>query len=111
MALIKPEVYAPLTREKYEGRVIVRNLATDLGYLENTTVGAKVVFPSWRLIGDVEDMTNFNGTQELKPEQLDQAFKEATIKQIGKAVFIKDLDNVTVLGNMINEASAKQVLK
>ena len=111
MALIKPEVYAPLTREKYEGRVIVRNLATDLGYLENTTVGAKVVFPSWKLVGDVEDMTSFNGTQRLKSEQLDQAFKEAIIKQIGKAVFIRDLDNVTVLGNMINEASNQTGIK
>lgn len=29
MGLIKPEVYAPLTREKYEGRVVIRNLAKD----------------------------------------------------------------------------------
>lgn len=109
--LIKPEIYAPLTREKYEGRVVIRNLAKDCGYLENTQVGAKVVFPSFKLIGDVEDMTEWNGTQELKDEQMDQKIKEATVKQIGKSVFIRDLDDVTALGNMLEEASEQTGIK
>ncbi len=111
MGLIKPEVYAPLTREKYEGRVVIRNLAKDCGYLENTQVGAKVIFPSFKLIGDVEDMTDWDGSQELKDEQMDQMLKEATVKQIGKSVFIRDLDDVTALGNMIGEASEQTGIK
>jgi hypothetical protein len=108
MALIKPTIYANLVREKYEGKAVMRNFAVDSGELTGTTVGAKVSFPKWSTITDAEDMTNFNGsTDELTSVQLAQTASEATVKQIGKAIFVRDYDNVTALGNAIDEAAVQ----
>lgn len=103
MALIKPNVYADIVREKYVGKAIMRNFALDVGILQNTTIGAKVIFPKFKTISDAEDMTAV-GFTELTSDALDQTSSEATVKQAGKAVFVKDVDDVTALGNHIQEA-------
>mgnify|MGYP000858723874 CR=1 FL=1 len=103
--LIQPEIYAQMAQEKYEGKVVVRNLATDLGDLEGQ-VGSKIMFPKFKTISDAEDMTNFNGsTDSLTPEQLSQDGSEAIIKQKGKSIFVRDYDDLTSLGNFIQNAS------
>lgn len=103
--LIQPEIYGQMTQEKYVGKVVVRNLATDLGDLEGQ-VGSKIMFPKFKTIGDAEDMTNFNGsTDQLTPEQLSQDGAEATIKQKGKSIFVRDYSSLTSLGNFIQNAS------
>lgn len=103
MALIKPMVYAPLVREKFEGKIKVGNLAVDLGYLTNTTVGETVTFPKWKLLSDAEDVVK--GTA-IGTESLDQDSSTATIKMVApKGTQIYDMDNLTMLGNAINEAA------
>lgn len=105
MALIQTEVFAQMAQEKYLGKVVVRNLATDLGVLEGQ-VGQKVAFPKFKTISDVTDMTKFNGsTDKLVSEQLAQEDSEATIVQKGKSIFIRDYDSETALGNFIQNAS------
>lgn len=107
MALIKPMVYAPLVREKFQGKVKLVPLATDLGYLSNTTVGETVTFPKFKAITDATEITK--GT-EMEVESLDQTSSTATIKQIGKAIRVFDMDNLTALGNQIEEAATQQAV-
>lgn len=105
MSLIKPEIYAPLVRQKFIGKVKVANLAVDLGFLKNTTVGETVTFPKFKTIGDAEEM--IKGTP-LNPESLDQDKSTATIKQVGKAVRVYDIDDLTAMGNHIDESASQQ---
>lgn len=101
--LIKPEVYAPLVREKFEGKVKIGNMAIDLGVLTNTTVGETVTFPKWKLLSDAEDVVK--GTP-IGTESLDQDSTQATIKMVApKGTLIYDMDNLTALGNAINESA------
>ena len=104
MALIVPTIYADTVRAKFTGKVVVRNLAQDLGYLVNTTVGGTVTFPVFSDITDAEDMTAV-GFTTLTAVSLAQTSDAATVKQLGKAVFVKDYDNVTAIGNQIEEAA------
>ena len=103
MALIKPMVYAELTREKFKGKIRVAKLAVDLGYLQNTTVGETVTFPKWKLLSDATDVVK--GTA-IQTESLDQDSQTATIKMVApKGTQIYDIDNLTILGNAINESA------
>jgi len=105
MALIKPEVFAPLVREKFEGNIRVAKLATNLGYLTNTNVGETVTFPKWSVLSDAEDVVK--GTA-IGTEELNQTSSQATIKMVApKGTMIYDMDNLTMLGNAINEAATQ----
>lgn len=108
MALIIPEVFAGIVREKMVGKVKVGNLAISLGYLQNTTVGDTVTFPKFKWIGDTETMVK--GTP-LTPDSLDQDSSQAKIKQEGKAVRIFDIDNITAMGNQKDEAATQMGIK
>lgn len=107
MATIKPEIFAPLVREKFEGKVKVANLATNLGFLKNSTVGETVTFPKWEIIGDPTEMAKGD---TISIEELAQTSSQATIKQIGKGVRVYDIDDITQLGNAVDE-SAQQMGK
>ena len=103
MALIKPEVYAPIVREKFVGQIKVAKMAMDLGFLANTTVGEVVTFPKWKLLSDATDVVK--GTP-IGTESLDQDNSTATIKQIApKGTLIYDIDNITAFGNAVNESA------
>ena len=105
MALIKPEIFAPLVREKFEGKIKVAKMAVDLGYLTNTTVGETVTFPKWKLLSDATDVVK--GTA-IDTEDLDQDSSQATIKMVApKGTRIYDMDNITMLGNAIDEAATQ----
>lgn len=106
MALIVPTLYADLVRETYESKAIMRSLASNVGILDIHQQGQTIVFPRWARIGDAEDMTDFTMTTgELTAEALAQNSSEAIVKQIGKAVYVRDFDNLTALGNHIQEAA------
>ena len=106
MALIVPKLYADLVRETYETKAIMRSLSTDVGILDIHQVGQTIIFPRFKLIGDAEDMTNFTMTTgSLTAEALAQDSSEAIVKQKGKAVYVRDFDNLTALGNHIQEAA------
>ncbi|ABR48999.1 hypothetical protein Amet_2849 [Alkaliphilus metalliredigens QYMF] len=103
--LIKPDIYAGLVREKFEGKMKIGNLATNLGILANTTVGETVTFPKWKLIGDPTEMQKGDS---IDTEELQQTSSQATIKQIGKGVRVYDIENITALGNAIDEGATQQ---
>ena len=100
MSLIKPNVYAELVREKFEGRVKVLQLASDLGNIpEFASHGETIVFPKWALISDASEMSK--GTA-LVPEELQQTQSSATVKQVGKAIRVFDSENLTAIGNQLD---------
>lgn len=105
MSLIKPEIFAPLVREKFEGKIKIGNMAVDLGFLTNTTVGETVTFPKWKLLSDATDVVK--GTA-IDTEDLDQDSSQATIKMVApKGTRIYDMDNLTMLGNAIDESASQ----
>ena len=104
MAFIKATIYADMVREKFEGKVKVLNLATDLGKLENVGRGDTISFPKWSLIGDASEMTK--GTP-LETEELQSTEQTVKVKQIGKAVRVYDSENVTSLGNQVDEGATQ----
>ncbi|WP_129598441.1 hypothetical protein [Anaerophilus nitritogenes] len=105
--LIVPEIYAGIVREKFEGRLKVAQLATNLGILKNTRQGETVVFPRFRRIGDVEEMTK---GVALTAENLEQTSSSAKIVQKGKTVRVFDYDDLTAFGNFIEEAAQQQAI-
>ncbi|MBE6066189.1 MAG: hypothetical protein E7211_00595 [Clostridium lundense] len=105
--LIVPEIYAGLVREKFEGRVKVANLATNLGVLKNTNIGESVTFPKFKTIGDATEVVK--GTQSAI-EELEQTSSQATIKMIDKIVRVYDIDDMTALGNHLDEAGKQQAI-
>jgi hypothetical protein len=107
MSLIIPEVYSQLTREKFEGKLKVAILANALGNLKNTTVGETIHFPKFKTLTEANEVTK--GT--MSPiDSLDQEDSTATIKMIDKIVRIFDIDDITALGNQIEEASTQQAI-
>jgi len=103
MSLIKPNVYAELVREKFEGRVKILQLATDLGNIpEFASHGETIVFPKWSLITDATEMTK---GVALVPEELQQTQSSATVKQVGKAIRVFDSENLTAIGNQLDEGA------
>jgi hypothetical protein len=108
MALIKPDVYAQLVREKFDSKMKIGSMAVDFGVLTNTTKGEKIIFPKWKLISDAKDLVK---GQPIPTEGLDQDESFAMIKQVAApGIVIYDIDDVAMLGNAINEASIQHGL-
>ena len=103
MSLIIPEIFAGLTREAFDSNMRVGSLATNLGVLSGN-VGDTVKFPYWKLINYPTTVTK--GTP-LQPQTLEQDEKTATIVQKGSAVQVFDYDDMTAMGNHINEAATQ----
>ena len=78
MAFIKPEIYGTIVTEKIKGKVVVSNLADDLGYLSGD-VGDTVSFPMFEAIGEAKELTKGQGIDEAELKQVDS---KATIKQV-----------------------------
>ncbi|MBX4271457.1 hypothetical protein [Clostridium estertheticum] len=104
MALIIPEVYAEIVRQKFEGKVKVANLAVALGELSNTTVGGEISFPKFKNISDCSEV--IKGTAS-DISSLDQTESKAKIKMVDKIVRVFEMDNLTALGNQVEEASSQ----
>jgi hypothetical protein len=107
MALIIPEVYSNLVREKFLGRVKVMNLAQNVGILKNTTQGDTITFPKWKTLTDVNLVVK--GTQSAI-DSLDQDSSTATIKMYDKIVRIFDIDDMSVLGSSIQESASQMAV-
>lgn len=107
MALIIPEVYSQVTREKFEGKIRVALLASALGDLKNTTVGDTIHFPKFKTIGDAT--TVVKGTPSAI-QSLDQDDSTAKIVMKDSIVRVYDIDDMTALGNQIEEASSQQAV-
>lgn len=106
MTLIVPEIYEALVRERYKGKSVMRQLSEDLGMLQNTTVGGTVVFPQWSKLSAAEDMTAFTSEADrLEAQKLAMTSTNAPVKQYGKAIYVRDLEDMTALGEQVNEAA------
>jgi len=103
MAFIKPNVYAGLVTSKFTGKVKVLQLATDLGEIPDySSQGETIVFPKWSLCTDAEEMEK---GVALTPEELAQTQTTATVKQIGKAIRVFDSENLTAIGNQVDQGA------
>jgi hypothetical protein len=109
MSFIKPEIYKGLVREKFDSKIKVSALATNLGEIEGfRSVGETIVFPKWSLIGDVEEMVKGDS---MTPEELAQTSTTASIKMVGKAVKVYDIEDLTALGSQVDESATQTALK
>ena len=105
MAFIKPEVFTDIVTEKIKGKVVVSNLADDLGVLSGD-VGDTVSFPIFGTIGEATELTKGNGIDEAELSQVDS---KAKIKQVASpGVVVYDIENKTALGNQVENAATQQ---
>lgn len=103
--LIKPEIYARIVTEKFKGKMILSNFADDLGLLQGS-VGDTVSFPMFNQIGSAKELVKGQGIDE---EELSQSESKATIKQIAApGVLIYDIDDLTALGNFVDNGAMQQ---
>lgn len=103
MALIKPNVYSDLVREKINGKVKILQLAKELENLEDfREVGETVIFPTWKYIGDAETLAS-KGT--ITPSELAQESSQAVVTHIAKGVKVYDRENLIALGDQLNEGA------
>lgn len=102
MGFIKATIYAGMVREKFQGKVKILNLATDLGELENVGNGDNISFPKWKAIGDATEMEK---GVALTTEELQSTEQTVKVKQVGKAVRVYDSENLTSLGNQVDEGA------
>ena len=107
MAFIKPEVFTDIVTEKIKGKVVVSNLADDLGVLSGD-VGDTVSFPVFEAIGEAKELTKGQGIDEAELSQVDS---KAKIKQVAApGVVVYDIENKTALGNQIENAATQQAV-
>lgn len=103
--LIKPEIYAGVVTEKFKGKQILSNFADDLGVLSGN-IGDTVSFPMFNQISGAKELTKGQGIDE---EELTQNESKATIKQVvAPAVLIYDIDDLTALGNFVDNGAMQQ---
>lgn len=107
MAFIKPEVFTDIVTEKIKGKVVVSNLADDLGYLSGD-VGDTVSFPVFEAIGEAKELTKGSGIDEAELSQVDS---KAKIKQIvAPGIVVYDIENKTALGNQVENGATQQAV-
>lgn len=107
MAFIKQEVFTDIVTEKIKGKVVVSNLADDLGVLSGD-VGDTVSFPVFEAIGEAKELTKGEGIDEAELSQVDS---KATIKQVAApGVVVYDIENKTALGNQVENGATQQAV-
>jgi hypothetical protein len=103
MALIKPEVYSSLVREKVAGKVKILQLAKELENIDEfREVSESIIFPVWKYVGDAETLA-LRGT--ITPTELEQEDSQAVVTHVAKGISVYDRENLTSLGNQIDEAA------
>lgn len=107
-SLIKPEVYAKIVEEKMKGKMILTNWADQVGVLTGS-VGETVIFPKWNTIGKATELVK---GKDIPLEELTQDDScKATIKQfVAPGVLIYDIDNLTALGDSVDEGARQQAV-
>ncbi|WP_415296292.1 hypothetical protein [Clostridium perfringens] len=107
-SLIKPEIYAKIVEEKMKGKMILTNWADQVGILTGS-VGESVIFPKWNTIGKATELVK---GKDIPLEELTQDDScKATIKQFcAPGVLIYDIDNVTALGDSVDEGARQQAV-
>lgn len=103
MALVKPEVYASLVREKIAGKVKILQLAKELENIDEfREVGETINFPVWKYVGDADTLAA-KGT--ITPTELEQDDSQAVVTHIAKGITVYDRENLTAIGNQLDEGA------
>lgn len=102
--IIVPDIYGAMTTEKVKGKIRISALATNLGELSGNT-GDTVTFPMFKALSDAELMTKGD---KITTEELSQTSTGKKIVQYGKGVKVYDMDNLTALGQFVENASEQQ---
>ena len=106
MAIIIPEVYSEVLKEKTEGQVKIAQFAVELeGLSEFAEEGDKVSFPRWSALSDAEDLTKGNA---ITAEQLAQTKVTKSVVHKAKGVTIYDIDAKEGKGNFVENAVGQQ---
>ncbi len=106
MAIIIPEVYSEVLKEKTEGQVKIAQFAVELeGLSEFAEEGDKVSFPRWSALSDAEDLTKGNA---ITAEQLAQTKVTKEVVHKAKGVTIYDVDAKEGKGNFVENAVGQQ---
>ncbi|WP_029453169.1 hypothetical protein [Clostridium algidicarnis] len=101
--LIKPELFTSILGAKFTGAVKVLPLAVDLGEIEGfREVGETIHFPRFEALSGL--VTDMKTKAEMDTEKLSQKDSTAIIEHIGRAVAVEDYEDLTALGNHIDEA-------
>jgi N4-gp56 family major capsid protein len=93
-----------MTTEKVKGKIRISNMATTLGELTGS-VGDTVKFPLFKALSDSELMEKGD---KITTEELSQTSTSKKIMQYGKGVKIYDIEDLTALGNFIDNAQEQQ---
>ena len=105
--MIIPDVYSQLIREKIAGKIIVSQAADVKGDLIGKP-GESVTMMKWSFIGEASDI---QPGEPMTATKMKQTSTQATIKMVAApAVSVNDYDNVTELGNALDEASKQQAV-
>ena len=104
MSIIVPELYSQMTNEKVKGKYKIANMATVLGDLSGD-VGDTVTVPMFKALSDAELMEKGD---KISTEELSQTSDSKKIMQYGKGVKVYDMDDLTALGKLIDQAQEKQ---
>lgn len=102
--IIVPDVYSQMTTEKVKGKIRISNMAVTLGELSGN-VGDTVKFPMFKALSDAELMTKGSA---ITTEELSQTSTSKKIMQYGKGVKVYDIDDLTALGQFIDNAQEQQ---
>lgn len=102
--IIVPDVYSQLVTEKVKGKIKIANMATVLGELTGN-VGDTVTFPMFKALSDAELMAKGD---KITLEELSQTSTGKKIMQYGKGVKVYDVEDLTALGNFVENASLQQ---
>lgn len=102
--IIVPDVYAQMTTEKVKGKIRISNMAVTLGELSGN-VGDTVKFPMFKALSDAELMEKGD---KITTEELSQTSTSKKIMQYGKGVKVYDIDDLTALGQFIDNAQEQQ---
>lgn len=102
--IIVPNVYSALVTEKVKGKVKIASMATTLGELTGN-VGDTVTFPMFKALSDAELMAKGD---KITTEELSQTSTGKKIMQYGHGAKIYDIDDLTALGNFVENASLQQ---
>ena len=102
--VIVPDVYSQMTTEKVKGKIRISNMAVTLGELSGN-VGDTVKFPMFKALSDAELMEKGD---KITTEELSQTSTSKKIMQYGKGVKVYDIDDLTALGQFIDNAQEQQ---
>ena len=106
MAIIVPEVYSEVLKEKINGQVKIAQFALELeGLNEFAEEGDKVSFPRWTALSDAEDLVKGDA---INVEELAQSKVTKEVKHKAKGVTIFDIDAKTGKGNFLENAVGQQ---